>query len=91
LSITCIALRDTSANTAGELPCGRRALSTGAMKDLADTVKVDQDWYRFFESPGADILARSSRVWGSFLHLFAGRFVRLEVVSVWREMDIVCC
>jgi hypothetical protein len=80
--MTCITLRDTSANTAGKCPYGIRAVTTGAMKDLADTVKVDQDWYRFFESSGADILARSSRVWGSFLHLCAGRFVRLEVVSV---------
>jgi hypothetical protein len=82
LSITYVALRDTSANKAEELPCGITAVTTGAMKDLTDTVEVDQDWYRFFESPGADILARSIRVWGSFLHLCAGRFVRLEVVSV---------
>jgi hypothetical protein len=58
---------------------------------LTDTVEVDQDWYRFFESPGADILARSSRTWNSFLDLCAGRFVRSEVVSVWREMDTVYC
>ncbi|XP_060561424.1 uncharacterized protein LOC132721181 [Ruditapes philippinarum] len=30
-------------------------------------------------------------VWNSLVHLFAGRFVRLEVVSVWREMDTVHC
>jgi hypothetical protein len=43
LSITYIALRDTSANKAGEFPCGVNDVPTGARKDLADTVEVDQD------------------------------------------------
>ena len=34
---------------------------------------------------------KKDMVWNSLVHLFAGRFVHLEVVSVWREMDTVYC
>jgi hypothetical protein len=56
------------------------------MKNLTCIVEVDQD-YQFFERSSNYDTRKKDVVWNSFLHLCAGRFVRVEVVSVWREMN----
>jgi hypothetical protein len=56
------------------------------MKNLTCMVEVDRD-YQFFERSSDYDTRKKDTVWNSFLHLCAGRFVRLEVVSVWSEMD----